>query len=213
MMRGYFSITDPILKMTGDKADKLLNGQLSNSIATLAPNSGNYNLLMNNKGQVQADMFVLNRGDFFELVVPKEFVDLVKKNFDPLLKLMRCEIADVNNGFALFHLVCEDMTEFSNLKIDEISEKNIFDCKVLVYRSDRTGSCGYDVRVALQDVPAFLDFLCANGLSELPYVKMDVTVPHLIREGKLNRALHFDKGCYLGQEIIARLKYRGQIKP
>lgn len=212
MTRGYFSITDHILKINGDKAAKLLNGQLSNSIATLVPNSGNYNLLLNSKGQVQADMFVLNRGDFFELVVPKEFADLVKKNFDPLLKLMRCAIEDVTSESALFHLVCEDVPEFSNLKIDEICEKNISDCTVLVYRSDRTGACGYDVRVALQDAPAFADFLCANGLSELPYVKMDVTVPHLIREGKLNRALHFDKGCYLGQEIIARLKYRGQIK-
>lgn len=212
MTRGYFLITDHILKMTGDKSAKLLNGQLSNSIATLAPNSGNYNLLLNNKGQVQADMFVLNRGGFFELLVPKEFSDLIKNNFAPLIKLMRCHILDVTNEYGLFHLVCDDVAGFSNLKTDEISEKNISDCTILVYRSDRTGGCGYDVRVLQQDKQRFMDFLMKHGFCGLPYVKDDVTTPHLIREGKLNRALHFDKGCYLGQEIIARLKYRGQIK-
>lgn len=212
MKRSYFSITDPILKMTGDKAAKLLNGQLSNSIATLAPNFGNYNLLLNNKGQVQADMFVLNRGGFFELVVPAEFSDLVKKNLEPLLKLMRCDILDITNEYDLFHLVCEDVVEFSNLKTDEISEKDIHGCHVLLYRSDRIGNSGFDVRVLRRDKPLFMNFLQENGFGELPYVKKDVTTPYLIREGKLNRALHFDKGCYLGQEIIARLKYRGQIK-
>jgi folate-binding protein YgfZ len=212
MTQGYFPITDHILKITGDKAAKLLNGQLSNSILTLVPNSGNYNLLLNTKGKVQADMFVLNRGDFFELVVPEVFSDFVKDHLAPLLKLMRCEILDLTNEYAVFHLVCDERGEFSDLKRDQICEKDIQDLNVLLYRSDRLDTGGFDVRVSRRDKQSFMSFLKKNGFCELPYVKVDVTAPHLIREGKLSRALHFDKGCYLGQEIIARLKYKGQIK-
>ena len=45
----------------------------------------------------------------------------------------------------------------------------------------------------------------------IPQVGIDVTEENLPQEGKLDLALHFTKGCYLGQEIIARLHYKGHV--
>ena len=45
----------------------------------------------------------------------------------------------------------------------------------------------------------------------VPKVGVDVTEENLPQEGRLDAALHFQKGCYLGQEIIARLHYRGHV--
>ena len=47
-----------------------------------------------------------------------------------------------------------------------------------------------------------------NGI---PKVGVDVTEENLPQEGKLDHALSFTKGCYLGQEIIARLHYKGHV--
>ena len=124
---------------------------------------------------------------------------------------MRCEIFDVTEKYDLLHVTCDDVVEFLNLKVDEIQQKTISGCEVLVYRSDRLGICGFDVRVLRQDKQVFIDFLKKNSYSESSHEDVDVTKGPLLREGKLNRALHFDKGCYLGQEIVARLKYRGRI--
>src|SRR5262249_39272971 len=40
---------------------------------------------------------------------------------------------------------------------------------------------------------------------------VDATEANLPQEARLSRALHFDKGCYLGQEIIARLHFKGHV--
>ena len=62
----------------------------------------------------------------------------------------------------------------------------------------------------IADLPFNLDKTTRveNGV---PLVGHDVTEENFPQEGRLDHALHFNKGCYLGQEIIARLHYRGHV--
>ena len=70
--------------------------------------------------------------------------------------------------------------------------------------------CNASLQSQIADLPFNLDKITRVERG-IPLVGVDVTEENFPQEGRLDQALHFNKGCYLGQEIIARLHYRGHV--
>lgn len=204
----YFPTDDVCLSVCGDKAAQLLHGQFSNSITDLKPGSGNYNLLLTNKGKVLADLYIINRGSDFLLIIPREHATLIEEHLKKFAPLSRCSVENQQDKYQVLHMISEEApASFSS------------------YSRPRSRRTGHDIVIEKDQVPILEKFLnekkaalltpeqvemwrIKNGICR---VGVDATPDNLPQESRLDKALHFNKGCYLGQETIARLHFRGHV--
>lgn len=204
----FFTPSLNILQVSGEKAAQLLHGQFTNNIRDLVPGTGNYNLFLTVKGKVLADLHVLCREDDFLLLIPHNFFSLIRDHLQKLAPLSRATLLDVSDNWQIIHLLGNS---------EESTHSNI-----LRFRTDRLGEEGYDI-IAPADANLSEAFTKAGGKkmtaeevetlrikNGVPKVGVDVTEANLPQEAGLSHALNFTKGCYLGQEIVARLEYRGR---
>lgn len=98
---------------------------------------------------------------------------------------------------------------------------------IICVRTDSTGECGYTVYTAAETLPALWEALMAEGKgfgvqpvgwNALEALRIEAGIPRygteltdsvIPLEAELEHAINFEKGCYIGQEIVARMKYRG----
>lgn len=204
----YYMTQDVCLTVTGEKAAQLLHGQFTNSITDLKSGDGNYNLLLTNKGKILADLHILNRGNDFLLIIPKEHAIRIEEHLKKFAPLSRCTVENHQDNLQIIHIISES-------PLDSFHS----------YPHKRLGHAGYDIVFEKNQASVIEGFLkeknvvlmtedqievlrIKNGICR---VGIDATEDNLPQESRLDEALHFNKGCYLGQETIARLHFRGHV--
>lgn len=222
-MQNYFVTEQVIIRVTGEKSATFLHGQLTNDIKGLSPGQGNYNLLLTNKGKVRADLHVICAEGYCDLLVSANFVPVVMEHLKKLAPLSRCELKELTDK-KTFHILAE-IEEWKALELGASCPVNLSGKDFLVFRTNRLGVFGVDVIFDAPDESCFKKFLEEKSIRQIadeevekirikngvPKVGVDVTEDNLPQEGRLEKALNFEKGCYLGQEVVARLKYRGHV--
>jgi tRNA-modifying protein YgfZ len=209
------------LALTGAQAKELLSGQVTNDIEALTPGSGCYAALLTNKGKMLADLRVLDTGA--ELWIDTERVAL-QALFDNLRRGAvgwQAELHKRTLQQALLSLVGPHASRAVGGEIGpELANRaaQFGGADVLLVATD----LGVDVVCATEDaerVRGALDTpLVPEAAAEVLRVESgrprygldldDATIP---QEAGLNeRAVSFTKGCYVGQETVARLHYRGK---
>lgn len=204
---GFFEPDAACFRVSGEKAGAFLHGQLTNHITGLAHDQANYNLLLTQKGKVLADLYVWKHHDVYFLVLEKKFREKMMTHLQKLAPLSRADLVDASDNYDVVHVSNSPFVDFFS------------------FSTERIGFSGHDCLVAKEKKESFVDQLKTGGpvcldheLLEIirveqgiPVVGQDVTEDNLPQESRLDRALHFDKGCYLGQETIARLHFRGHV--
>jgi len=209
------------LALTGAQAKELLTGQVTNDIEALTPGTGCYAALLTNKGKMLADLRVLDTGS--ELWIDTERVAL-QALFDHLRRGAvgwQAELHKRTLQQALLSLIGPHTTRAVGGDVGpELANRaaQLGGADVLLVATD----LGVDVVCAAEDaerVRGALDVpVVPEAAAEVLRVESgrprygvdldDATIP---QEGGLNeRAVSFTKGCYVGQETVARLHYRGK---
>jgi tRNA-modifying protein YgfZ len=215
------------LALTGAQAGELLNGQVSNDVEALAPGTGCYAALLTNKGKMLGDLRVLATGD--ELLLICERVAL-QALFDQIRRGAigwQAELHKRTLQQGLLSVVGPRAREVvpgaDSLGADEHANTagGIGGADVLLVATD----LGVDVVCAAEDTPRVRDALLAAGAiavdeaaaetvrveSGRPRYGLDLDDRTIPQEAGLNeRAVSFTKGCYVGQETVARLHWRGK---
>jgi folate-binding protein YgfZ len=210
----------------GADAVEYLQGQLTNDIEALEPGRGCYSALLDRKGHMQADMRVLL------LHSDDVWLDLELAGTPAALKHLRMysvgrdlEIADAAGEWAIVSVVglrAAQATGFEGLHPEHAQRFRSWDAiDVLGVATD----LGIDVIARSGDAGALLDRLRASGAAEVteeaveilrvetgtPRFGHEMTSATIPEEAGINeRAVSFTKGCYIGQETVARLHYRGK---
>jgi folate-binding protein YgfZ len=204
------------LRITGSDAANFLQGQLSNDINGLAPGGSVYGLWLSLKGKVVADSFVIRGSTADEFWVGSYF----SRSTVIREKLERFIIAD--------DVVIEEETEkWSAVTMIGVSAEGAKSAVeggfVFAGRRGSEPSCEW---VFPADAAGKIE-RCFAGLPErtademeraridaaIAAVPVDLGPDDLPNEGGLeNVAISYMKGCYLGQEVIARLKSMGQVR-
>jgi folate-binding protein YgfZ len=225
------------LALSGAGAVEFLNGQVTNELAGIAPGEGRYAAFLTHKGKMLGDLRVLALGDpeTSELLLDTERVAL-----QPLFDMVRhykigydVELHKRTLESALFSLVGPEARGLAaaasgraelELPTAEHSHRaaEVAGCAVRLV-SNEAG--GVDVLLDAADREAVLDALAQAGarpvaLEAAEIVRVERGVPRygvdmddttIPQEASLNeRAVSFTKGCYVGQETVARLYYRGK---
>jgi tRNA-modifying protein YgfZ len=215
------------LLVKGSDAADYLQGQLTNDTEGLPAGQGRYAALLDRKGHLQADMRVLHLEGTDDI-----WLDLEPAAAEPVLKHLRTysigrevEIVDATGEWAVFSVVgprSTELTGFEGLGPEHAQRHREWDgTEVLGVATD----LGVDLIVRADAAEALAQLLRDAGVSEVseeaaevvrvesgrPRFGADMGPEHMPAEaGIVERAVNFEKGCYIGQEPVARLHYRGK---
>jgi folate-binding protein YgfZ len=214
------------LALTGGQAKEFLNGQVTNDVELLEPGTGLYAAFLTHKGKMQGDVRVLDLGDELwldtERAALQALFDMIRRfkiGFDVELHKRTLERA-------LLSLVGPRAREVAGAQELPSAEHSSMRAVrggaqvVLVATAD-----GIDVICAAEDAGAVKAALVQAGAVEVgegagelvrveagrPRFAVDIDETTIPQEAGLNdRAVNFTKGCYVGQETVARLYYKGK---
>ena len=210
------------LALTGAEAKDFLHGQVTNDINGLEPGSGCYAAFLTHKGKMLGDLRVLDAGD--ELLLDTERSALQELfNMVRRFKIGRdVELHKRTLERALLSLVGPRAREVAGVPLPEVEHAHVERDGVRYVATP----AGVDVLVdsaRADEVRASLEAAGAEPVSEAaaeivrveagrPRFGIDLEPGAVIpQEAGLNdRAVSFTKGCYVGQETVARLFYKGK---
>jgi folate-binding protein YgfZ len=186
-----------IIKITGIDAEKFLQNLLSNDVKNIRSGHLTYNLFLSPQGKVLYDFFIFNDGDNFYLDCHKKYTKEIIQKFK-MYKL---------------HSDVEISTQ-PELKVF-ISDEAI-DSFYTDPRNANLGFRGYKEPISSAEDSKLLHTQREKQLKFLiPEFETDFSPGEFFAlELEMDRinAINFEKGCYVGQEVVAKIKYRGKKK-
>jgi tRNA-modifying protein YgfZ len=215
------------LALAGGEAKTFLQGQVSNDVESLAAGAGCYAALLTPKGKMLGDLRILDTGE--ELLLDTERLAL-QALFNAIRRTMigyDVELRKRTLERGLLSLIGPEaavLAEADELASGPEHAHMAGELGGLSVRKIRT-DVGVDLLCDAGDTPALRTWLEASGavaLSEAtaetvrvehgrPRYGIDLDDTVIPQEAGLNeRAVSFTKGCYVGQETVARLYYRGK---
>lgn len=195
------------LSVTGADAARFLQGQFSNDITALEQGQGCYAALCNAKGKMRGDAVVYNLGDAFLLDVEPGQTESTKAGLERFIVADDVLIEDVSSE-------CKHIAVIGPKSKEIVSQ---ITGALLIAPSLRAVTESYDVFGAVE-VALQLPRISADTLEILrieagiPRYGVDMdenTIP--IEAGIETRAISYTKGCYIGQEVIARIRSGGHV--
>src|SRR3954452_6895983 len=206
------------LRLSGTEAADYLQGQVTNDVAALTPGSGLYAALLNHKGKMLADMRILRGEGFIWIDTEPEALPVLVRNVSMYSIGRDVRHGDVSARRSLLSLIGPEAR--APLDDPPPAEEHAFTHGEhgLYVATD----LGVDVICASADAAAVREALGVEPVSEeaaeclriesgRPRFLYDVGTDTIPQEAGLNdRAVSFTKGCYVGQETVARLHYKGK---
>lgn len=189
----------------GPDAEGFLQGLLTNDVAVLVPGGSCRALLLDNTGHIHADMRVLRTAaQEFTLVTGVGHGDRLVELLD---EFHFSEDVDIIGPEQFACVTLTGPVEATVLGADLVLPGLV---------PDTTDAIGVDADAIITAVGAVAlnkTALEARRIAAgVPLFGVDFTTANLVQEAGLEgAAVAFDKGCYLGQETVARVHYRGQV--
>jgi folate-binding protein YgfZ len=216
------------IKLTGEDRARLLHAMTTNHIQQLAPGTGCYAFFLNDKGRVIADANVLCLPDYFLLDVEPETREPLYQHLDRFIIADDVTVEDATDTLATIAVEgpqAADVIERVGAPVPEADYSSVDWDDMLVARLNSTGNSGFFIFTPVAEKAALIARLEAAGAEPAdaeaarivrlehgkPRFSEDISERFLAQEANQPHALHFSKGCYLGQEIVERVRSRGQI--
>ena len=220
--------------LTGSDRVRWTNGMVTNNVRDLPPDHGNYNFILNPQGRIQGDLYVYNLGD--HLLVDTELwqADRLKEIFDRFIIMDDVEVSDISSR--LNAVAVQGPQALSILRSIGITladdpeplkaERFVWrDIGISVIRMASEIAQTYEIWLAPENAPKLWNAIVAAGAKPVgtdaleifrvaagvPRYGQDIRERDLPQETGQSHALHFTKGCYVGQEIVERIHSRGNV--
>ena len=226
------------IRLTGGDRTRWLNGMVTNNIRDLAPNHGVYSFLLNAQGHIQADLYAYNLGDEILVDAGGELREKLLAHFDKFIIMDDVEMADQTAASAAIGITgprAKNVLKAAGVEIEDLAPLELCtpqcDCACgclacTVVRGDEALGESYkiwlfpdqkqtawDALVKAGAVPVGADVLEMLRIGRgVPRYGADIRERDLPQETGQMRALSFTKGCYLGQEIVERIRSRGAVR-
>lgn len=209
-----------VLTVSGKDAGQLLQGQLTCNVNEITETKGSPGALCNPKGRVITTFLLVKTGDAFLMVLPKELLEPVKKRLQMYVLRSEVTLTDSSNSHCLIG-VCHPGTETGplfattqeevitiNLSVAQNRYLVIAEAdKAIALWSDHVDNQGF--QPGDSDQWRYIDIL--SGIPWLTTGTSEEFIPQMLNLDLLG-GISFNKGCYTGQEIVARTHYLGKAK-
>jgi folate-binding protein YgfZ len=214
------------LLVSGPEAADYLQGQLTNDTEAIEPGEGLYAALLDRKGHMQADMRVLrpSEGPDLWLDLEPEGLEAARRHLGMYKIGREVEVADVSAERAILSLIGPRAVEIAGCA--PLPERS---CEAVTIGGAEClavgTAAGIDVFAPAAERDRVWDALLAAGAVEVSpeaaeILRIEAGRPRFGAEmgtatmpaeaGIVEQAVSFTKGCYIGQETVARLHYKGK---
>jgi folate-binding protein YgfZ len=226
------------IRIAGSEAVQFLNGLITNDMKTLGENRWMPAAFPNVQGRLIAAVRVIRvddkqHGPTFIMDTEPETHARVMQTIERYTLAGDFHVTDVTTDTALLSLQGKQAAELLSttfgMDVDttpdgvQVIERN--DTEILAIRATHTGEDGLDLLVESWKAVAVWESLIRSsaepvGFNALEILRIEAGIPRygvdmdeslVVSETNLDDAVSFTKGCYVGQEIIARIKYRGHV--
>jgi folate-binding protein YgfZ len=225
------------ISLTGGDRVRWLNGMVTNNIRDLAAGRGVYAFLLNPQGRILGDMFVHNQGEALLVETDRSQIEKIAATFDHYIIMDDVEVTDVSEQQTALGLTGPRSRAILNtagievpnlLPLQMITPRCNCDCACVectVIRDEDAPQESYEIWLAPKDAYKTWQALLAAGakpvgsealemhriVTGIPLYGVDIRERDLPQETEQMRALNFNKGCYVGQEIVERIRSRGNV--
>lgn len=230
---GVYRTDHALVSLTGRDRVRWLNGMVSNNVRDLATDQGVYAFVLNPQGHILADLYVFNRGESLVVDIDRAQVETVLQIFRKYIIMDKVEIEDLSGriagigiagpkslaALATVGLAGECLTPL------QIMQTNWNGIEVTVVRGDNPCVPSVELWISQESSELLWKALLQADAVEvhgdtlesfriacgIPKFCQDIRERILPQETGQERALNFTKGCYIGQEIVERIRSRGAL--
>lgn len=223
------------IRATGEDRVRWLNGMVTNNVKDLAVGEGNYNFLLSAQGKIQGDLWVYRREEELMLETDRNQISKLQPLLDHFIIMDDVELTELDGNvtaLAVMGPLAETILRAAGLPTPEARGD-----KAHVVEAAWNGTVVGVTRMPMAMGPIFTLWLGAahawdlwqalrgagarpagfealeryRVLAGIPRYGVDITEKFIPQETGQTQALHFSKGCYLGQEIVERVRSRGAV--
>ena len=221
------------VNVRGEDRFRWLSGMVTNTVNDLPNNGGGWNLVLNAQGRIQGDLTVWREGDAIDLSIAADQYEKLTSHLDRFIIMDDVELIGQDPTTETFVGLIgpqagEVLTRMglpvpaAPMAVDQV-EWNGLDLRI--YHGYGTLADHFEINTPLAGLTLLWRALSTAGAlpvgsasleafrvaEGIPLYGVDIAERDLPQETSQMRALHFSKGCYLGQEIVERIRSRGNV--
>ncbi len=221
------------IRLTGSDRVRWLNGMVTNNVRDLQAGHGVYAFLLNPQGHILGDLYAYYRGKDVLVDTDQSQREKILATFDHYIIMDDVEVTDVSdaltaigvagpNAGAVLRAAGLQVSELDPLQIANLEWQQIH---LSVVRGEHAGYPSCEIWIAPDSAKKMIDTLLDSGATladpaalelyrialGVPRYAQDIRERDLPQETEQARALNFNKGCYIGQEIVERIRSRGNV--
>jgi folate-binding protein YgfZ len=221
------------LRVEGRDRVDWLHKLVTTNVQALPESRGAYGLLLNATGHVSADFVLLRQPDALWLYARWRAKEKLLANLRRAIFREKVTLTDASDAFSLLSLQGALAGEYLTRALGvtpprgefSFSATKFFDSELLIVHNPRTPPDGFDLLVERRHLEILWDMLTARGVRPVGWSALnaarieagiawygdDFDETMLAPEARLEAYIAENKGCYTGQEVIARIKNRGHV--
>ncbi|HZR32857.1 MAG TPA: folate-binding protein [Terriglobales bacterium] len=220
------------LAIRGRDRVRWFNGMVSNNVRDLAAGRGVYSFVLNPQGRILGDFYAWNHGE--EFLVDTDLAQLPNllalwRKFIIMDKVELVEVADQFAAIGVQGPKAAEVLRAAGIQVPELQPLEMVESSwqqgsLTLVRADEP-KVRYEVWLTPEHAAAAWDALVKAGATPvgaeaielariaagIPKYGQDIRERDLPQETQQERALNFTKGCYIGQEIVERIRSRGNV--
>jgi folate-binding protein YgfZ len=219
--------------LTGNDRVRWLNGMVTNNVRDLPTGRGVYGFVLTPQGRIVADLYAYNRGDSLLVDTDQGQIGKLLETFDHYIIMDDVEVTNVTDKLTAIGIAGPGAREtlrragFESSALEPLQFVDVSreQAGVTIVRTDIPRVEAYEIWLTPANVTSIWEALVKAGAtpvgsealellriaSGIPRYGVDIRDRDLPQETEQERALNFSKGCYIGQEIVERIRSRGNV--
>jgi folate-binding protein YgfZ len=228
------------LCLTGGDRVRFLHGQVTNDVKALGPGGGCYGALVTAKGRMETDLNIYCLADELLLDFEPGLSTVITQRLEKYIVADDVQVVDVASMYGLLSVQGPKSDAIvSSLGIFDTIPKRSFDFvkadapgtgELYLMNQPRTGSAGFDLFIPTANMDSAMEKLIAAarkhegrpcGWTALESARIEAGIPRFGLDmdetnfpqecGIEERAVSYNKGCYIGQEVLNRIHTMGHV--
>jgi folate-binding protein YgfZ len=218
---------------TGEDRERWLNGMVTNNVKDLPLNRGNYSFVLNPQGRILGDLYTYNRGDSLLIDTERSQLEGLLKLFEHYIIMDDVEVSDKSESLTAIGIQGPTTAEVlkragiddPGLEPMQVADLRFGGAELSLTRMASPEFLTYEIWASPATVPQIWNLLFRAGATPVgtealekfrvmigfPKYGTDIRERDLPQETDQEQALNFTKGCYVGQEIVERIRSRGNV--
>ena len=213
MEQNYFitNNSSKFIEVGGEDRTNFLQGLITNDIKKCHNTNGAiYACFLSPQGKFIADFFIFNYDDYYLIEIHEKFLEVFYSKIEMYILRSKVNIRKINNLTSLI-LFSEKLPIFKNNPIFFTDPRNE-NLGVKIYMNESSDDINVIKRFKAYEYDQYKKILIKNLIPNSAYDLIENKSLLLENNFQNINAIDWNKGCYIGQEITARMKYRSLLK-